>query len=73
MREWKKKREVMGSYGGLATGYDALYKEEQNAKMKVILGKLKFRENSFVLDVGCGTGLLFEHVKESVRLLVGLV
>lgn len=62
----------MRNYDGLATVYDAQYAKEQNAKMKEALNSVNLREDSFVLDVGCGTGLLFEHVEGSVKLLVGL-
>ena len=72
MREWNKKWEVMRNYDGLAKVYDAQYAEEQNAMMKESLNNVNLREDSFLLDVGCGTGLLFEHVGESIKLLVGL-
>ncbi|UCE16802.1 MAG: methyltransferase domain-containing protein, partial [Candidatus Bathyarchaeota archaeon] len=45
---------------------------EQDAKMKMALSCTAFKKDSLVLDVGCGTGLLFERVGKSVRLLVGL-
>jgi len=72
MAEWNKKREVMHHYDSLAPVYDAQYSEEQDAKMKAALNRIKLKENSLILDVGCGTGLLFKHVRTSVKLLVGL-
>jgi len=72
MAEWNKKREVMQHYNSLAPIYDAQYSEEQDAKMKAALDSINLKKDSFVLDVGCGTGLLFEHVGRSVKLLVGL-
>ncbi len=72
MAEWSKKREVMRNYDSLAALYDAQYAEEQNAKIKAALNHVDLEEDSLVLDVGCGTGLLFEHVGGSIELLVGL-
>jgi len=72
MREWSKKLEIMRSYDSSAKVYDAQYAEEQNAKIKATLNHLNLGENSLVLDIGCGTGLLFEHLGNSVELLVGL-
>jgi len=72
MTEWNKKREVMQDYDCSRAIYDAQYIEEQSAKMKTALSGMRLREDSLVLDVGCGTGLLFEHVANRAKLLVGL-
>jgi len=72
MREWSKKLEVMRNYDSSAKVYDAQYAEEQDAKIKAALSHLNLEESSLVLDVGCGTGLLFEHLGNSVKLLMGL-
>jgi ubiquinone/menaquinone biosynthesis C-methylase UbiE len=72
MKEWNKKREVRRSYDLSATVYDAQYSEEQNAKIEAALNHIPLKENHLALDVGCGTGLLFEHIGKSVKLLVGL-
>lgn len=72
MAGWDKKREVMRNYDRSAAVYDAQYAEEQNAKIKAALNHLNLEEDNLILDVGCGTGLLFEHIGESVKLLVGL-
>lgn len=68
----EKKRGVMRSYDRLAAVYDAQYAEEQNAKIKTALNHLDLKGDSLVLDAGCGTGLLFEHIGGSIKLLVGL-
>jgi len=62
----------MYHYNSLAPVYDAQYGGEQDAKMKAALSSINLKEDSLVLDAGCGTGLLFEHVGRSVKLLVGL-
>jgi len=72
MAEWNKKREVMRSYDLLVTAYDAQYTEEQNYKMKTALGSVNIKDDGYVLDLGCGTGLLFEHIGNRVKLLVAL-
>jgi len=72
MSEWKKKRQTMRHYDYLAPVYDAQYYEEQEAKTKAALDGLILKEENFILDAGCGTGLLFSHVAERVKLVVGI-
>lgn len=72
MQEWKTKRKAMRHYDYLATVYDAQYLEEQNAKIKVALNNTKLSKNELILDMGCGTGLLFQHVAKSAKFVVGI-
>ena len=72
MGEWKKKREVMLHYDQTATSYDAQYAKEQNTKIRAALTNVHPKENSLMLDMGCGTGLLFPHVADKAKLLVGI-
>lgn len=72
MTKWKKKRRVMRRYDQSASVYDVQYAEEQGAKIQAALADLELKDGSLILDVGCGTGLLFSHVTESASLLVGL-
>lgn len=72
MDEWKIKREVARKYDLSADVYDTLYVDEQEAKITSALEFAPLRRFDAVLDVGCGTGLLFRHLKEHVRFLVGL-
>jgi ubiquinone/menaquinone biosynthesis C-methylase UbiE len=46
------------------------YAEEQEAKYKTALGDLN--ATGTILDVGCGTGLLFSHVAAEAERLVGV-
>lgn len=62
----------MRHYDHLAPVYDIQYAEEQNAKMKAALNNAKPGGNELVLDLGCGTGLLFERIVRSTKLLVGV-
>ena len=70
--EWKQKRRVMRRYDLTAQLYDVRYAEEQEAKYKIALKNLTITSNSHVLDVGCGTGLLFSHVAAEAETVVGL-
>jgi len=70
--EWIKKHEIMDHYDRLFSIYDLQYGEEQNRKIISALEDVDVKKCNFVLDVGCGTGLLLEHIGESARLLVGL-
>jgi len=72
MREWKEKRGTMRHYDRQAAIYDVQYVEEQNAKIEDLLKSIKFDSNEHVLDIGCGTGFLFQQVAQSVELIVGL-
>jgi ubiquinone/menaquinone biosynthesis C-methylase UbiE len=72
MTEWKKKRQTMRHYNQSAAVYDAQYYEEQKAKIKAALAELNLKKQNLILDAGCGTGLLFPHVAEKVKLVVGV-
>jgi ubiquinone/menaquinone biosynthesis C-methylase UbiE len=72
VNEWNRKRKIMHHYDHSASVYDVQYGEEQKAKIEAALNELKPRKTGFVLDVGCGTGLLFPHIAQNVNLLVGL-
>ena len=62
----------MQRYDLTAEMYDVRYAEEQGAKYKKALEKLNIASNSLVLDIGCGTGLLFSHVAADAQTVVGL-
>jgi len=71
MSEWKKKRKVMRHYDQSAEVYDTQYFEEQEAKIGAAMNNLTLSRDSFILDVGCGTGLLFMHIAEKTKLVIG--
>lgn len=62
----------MRHYDRLAKIYDSQYAAEQEAKIKAALSDLHLKPNSLVLDLGCGTGLLFQYIGSSVKLLAGI-
>ena len=70
--QWKQKKSVIHHYNRLAKIYDALYGEEQKAKIESILQMMKNERKDLVLDLGCGTGLLIDYVAPKVNHLVGL-
>jgi ubiquinone/menaquinone biosynthesis C-methylase UbiE len=72
MSGWTKKRKIMQRYDATAHLYDMRYAEEQTAKIKAALESVRIEDHSFVLDVGCGTGILFQHITRGAADVVGL-
>jgi ubiquinone/menaquinone biosynthesis C-methylase UbiE len=72
MAHWKKKRQILRRYNQSAAVYDAQYYDEQEAKIKVALASITPTKQDFTLDVGCGTALLFPHLAEKTKFLVGM-
>jgi ubiquinone/menaquinone biosynthesis C-methylase UbiE len=70
VNKWKQKRSVMRRYDLTAQLYDMRYAEEQEAKYKAALARLNVA--GAVLDVGCGSGLLFSHVAAQAETVVGV-
>jgi ubiquinone/menaquinone biosynthesis C-methylase UbiE len=68
---WKKKRKIIRRYNDSAMVYDSLYKAEQDLKIEKALGVVKISCSDIVLDLGCGTGFLFEHISKDINFLVG--
>jgi len=65
MNEWSEKRKVIRHYNQIAGIYERQYAEEQTTKINAILSYLHIDEKSFILDVGCGTGILFPLLAEA--------
>jgi ubiquinone/menaquinone biosynthesis C-methylase UbiE len=72
MAKWNQKRDVMRDYDTTASMYDMRYAEEQEAKYKAALENLQVANHNTVLDVGCGSGLLFSHVAPQTEIMVGV-
>jgi len=72
MSEWDKKREIMHRYDVTAHIYDMRYAEEQKVKFQAAFKNLKAERLGLVLDVGCGTGLLFDYVADKAETVVGV-
>lgn len=72
MSKWNRKRDLMRRYDLTAHLYDMRYAEEQNVKFDVALKNMKVEGQGLVLDVGCGTGLLFNRIAGKAEMVVGL-
>jgi ubiquinone/menaquinone biosynthesis C-methylase UbiE len=59
-------------YDTTATIYDKRYAEEQAAKVEAALKQVKIEEDWLILDVGCGTGILFDYIADEADGIVGL-
>jgi demethylmenaquinone methyltransferase/2-methoxy-6-polyprenyl-1,4-benzoquinol methylase len=56
----------MNYYDSIAEGYDNLHGEEQARKFKLVLENIEIPPDKRVLDVGCGTGLAFNHIDSHI-------
>ena len=72
MNKWNQKRKIMRRYDLTARMYKMRYAEEQQIKYRAALESMNITQNSSVLDVGCGAGLLFSHVAAKVQTVVGV-
>ncbi len=72
MRRWGKKRRVMRHYDASALVYDGRYSSVQGDKIKAALKNLDLKEFDYVLDAGCGTGLLFDYIIDRALSVVGI-
>ena len=72
MQEWNEKRKTMRHYNHQARVYDIQYMEEQKAKIEAAQNSMKLGLNELILDMGCGTGLLFQHINKRNKFLVGI-
>ncbi len=72
MKKWIKKSKTMHRYDLTAEIYEIRYGKEQATKYKAALECLDINANSIILDVGCGTGLLFRHVAAKAKIIVGV-
>ncbi|MCK4223267.1 methyltransferase domain-containing protein, partial [Candidatus Bathyarchaeota archaeon] len=62
----------MRRYNLTAHIYESRYSVEQEEKIEAVLENLELRRKCSILDIGCGTGLLFPHLQNSPHLIVGL-
>lgn len=62
----------MQSYDLTAHIYDMRYAEEQTEKIEAAMKSINMKQQGMVLDVGCGTGLLFNYVANKTKAIVGL-
>jgi ubiquinone/menaquinone biosynthesis C-methylase UbiE len=72
VNKWDQKHKILRRYDLTAEMYEMRYAEEQAVKYKAALEHLNIARHSSVLDVGCGTGLLFSHVAAEAQTVVGV-
>lgn len=72
MNSWLKKRRVMQRYDLTAEIYEMRYGDEQTAKIEAALKCMKMEQHEQVLDAGCGTGILLDHIANEVKMFVGV-
>ena len=72
MREWEEKRSNILHYDRQSAIYNEQYLEEQVVKIEDVLNRMKLNSTELVLDLGCGTGFLFEHINKQVDFLMGI-
>ena len=72
MNKWSQKRTTMQRYDLTAEMYEMRYAEEQAAKYKAALEHLHMNRANRVLDIGCGTGLLFSQIAAEAQTVVGV-
>ena len=72
MSRWGKKRGIMRRYDLTVQLYNMRYAEEQKAKYEAALESVGNSDSTFVLDAGCGTGLLFDYTTNRAKTIVGL-
>lgn len=71
-RCWETKKESIRRYDKTVETYDRLYQDEQKRKFEAALETIEVPESEYVLDVGCGTGLLIEAVTKWGKQIVGV-
>ncbi len=73
MEKWNQKRQFKRYYDCTAHIYNSRYVGEQNLKLKVALENVEIGSQCSILDIGCGTGLLFPKIQVmGVETAVGL-
>jgi len=72
LSSWRKKCSVANRYNVTSESYDEQYAQEQVAKYRAVQEVLNCSCDDVVLDVGCGSGLFFSCVADSVRFVVGV-
>lgn len=72
MKSIQKKNTIISKYDQTAGKYDRRYRSIQNLKYRSIFEKLENYKTDIILDVGCGTSLLFNVLKNATDFFVGL-
>ena len=66
------KERVEGIFNNFAGAYDNIWEKRMTLFTDMLIRDVQVPENPMVLDVGCGTGLLFKHLLNKVKSTVGV-
>lgn len=69
---WNEKCKVKKCYDLTSNMYNMRYSNEQKIKYKRALLKVKVSRDNIILDVGCGSGLLFDYLVSKVKSIIGI-
>ncbi|MFX1371226.1 MAG: class I SAM-dependent methyltransferase [Promethearchaeota archaeon] len=61
LKNQDKKKRIIEKYNSTSYFYDKRYKSIQTEKFEIIFSNFKIN-SKLILDMGCGTGLIFEHL-----------
>jgi len=64
-KKYYKKKRIIDKYNSTSQFYDSRYKIIQEQKYEIILQKYS-ANNKRILDMGCGTGLFYEYINNSM-------
>ena len=69
---WNEKCRVKNCYDLTSSMYNMRYSDEQKIKYNRALLKVKLSCDSIILDIGCGSGLLFDYLVSKVESIIGI-
>jgi len=69
---WSIKKGIIKYYDRISEIYDVQYGDEQTRKIEKALEFVKIESKDTILDMGCGTGILLDYLKDTDSLIVGL-
>ena len=72
LKTWNQKRKMIQRYDLIAQMYDARYAKEQATKYKAALKNLNIPQQAKILDIGCGSGLLFSHIIGEAKTVIAM-
>lgn len=61
LKNHDKKKRIIDKYNSTSFFYDKRYRAIQTEKFEIVFSNYKINDKR-ILDMGCGTGLLFEHI-----------
>ncbi|MDQ1280088.1 MAG: hypothetical protein QG670_1350 [Thermoproteota archaeon] len=72
VKSWKEKEKIAKRYNISAQLYNLRYRDEQESKYDAILDIVKINLGEYILDIGCGTGLLIQRIGKNNGITIGI-